>query len=666
VLENHELKMDDGVWRWSGELHPTTRLNAILEDRLRRVDASGRTILDVLALGEPLSLDALSALCGDSFERFGDLEGAGLVVVDNAHEVRLSHPLYAELLSSAMTTTDRRILTTKLADAFEPDADVSRLTVLRVATWRLESGRVPQPSLLVDAAEVAIAAFDYALAERLARRALDENAGLRAALALAEALSRLSRGAEAAAVLEPLAGQAGSDAERLQVVIARSLALTSAYGYRAEFARFVHEAEASVRDPHAVEALRVERAHFLVYGGHLEEGLALAAPALDAGADPLTRIRAFNALGAGWLCAGKVDSLCSLAMELLGPALAHQDEMPLGPMSIMAASLPALIVSGRIDEADATIGAIEAATPASDRSHDFSTYLTLTRGIVALFRGQVATAQRSLRESVPGMRAAALWRLSFPLALLAEAAALNGDAETAVAASEEADALVERARSLEGMVRRARAWAAFARGQRSLAAQLASDAAEWSGAHAQHTAEVLAWHDALRLAGDRAAATRLTSVGSTLEGEFGRVMTAHASAFLDNDGHALEAVSRQFEAIGSLLRAAEAAGHASVAFHRTGLAGRAERASARARTLRAACEGAHSPSLADLDEPVQLTRREREVVALAAEGLPSHVIAERLFVSTRTVEGHLHRSYAKLGVSDRRDLARLRGLGSSV
>jgi DNA-binding CsgD family transcriptional regulator len=66
-----------------------------------------------------------------------------------------------------------------------------------------------------------------------------------------------------------------------------------------------------------------------------------------------------------------------------------------------------------------------------------------------------------------------------------------------------------------------------------------------------------------------------------------------------------------------------------------------------------------------LGEPVGLTAREHEVVQLAAQGLSSSVIAERLFVSTRTVEGHLHRSYAKLGVSDRRDLARLLGIKPS-
>jgi DNA-binding NarL/FixJ family response regulator len=51
------------------------------------------------------------------------------------------------------------------------------------------------------------------------------------------------------------------------------------------------------------------------------------------------------------------------------------------------------------------------------------------------------------------------------------------------------------------------------------------------------------------------------------------------------------------------------------------------------------------------------TTREWENVRLAAGALQSNEIAERLFVSTRTVDGHLDRAYVKLGVTSRKDLA---------
>ncbi len=51
-----------------------------------------------------------------------------------------------------------------------------------------------------------------------------------------------------------------------------------------------------------------------------------------------------------------------------------------------------------------------------------------------------------------------------------------------------------------------------------------------------------------------------------------------------------------------------------------------------------------------------LTVRERQVIALIAEGLKNKQIAERLFISQTTVTHHLSSIYSKLGVSDRLEL----------
>jgi DNA-binding NarL/FixJ family response regulator len=52
-----------------------------------------------------------------------------------------------------------------------------------------------------------------------------------------------------------------------------------------------------------------------------------------------------------------------------------------------------------------------------------------------------------------------------------------------------------------------------------------------------------------------------------------------------------------------------------------------------------------------------LSRREREVAELVAHGLPNDRIAEEMLVSAKTVEDHLRRAFAKLGVSSRAALA---------
>ncbi|MEZ5235516.1 MAG: LuxR C-terminal-related transcriptional regulator [Acidimicrobiales bacterium] len=48
-----------------------------------------------------------------------------------------------------------------------------------------------------------------------------------------------------------------------------------------------------------------------------------------------------------------------------------------------------------------------------------------------------------------------------------------------------------------------------------------------------------------------------------------------------------------------------------------------------------------------------LTAAEREVLALVGHGLSNTAIAERLYVSRRTVETHVSRLYAKLGIANR-------------
>ena len=51
-----------------------------------------------------------------------------------------------------------------------------------------------------------------------------------------------------------------------------------------------------------------------------------------------------------------------------------------------------------------------------------------------------------------------------------------------------------------------------------------------------------------------------------------------------------------------------------------------------------------------------LTPQQRQVVRLAAEGLTNRQIAQRLYLSPRTVASHLHRSFPRLGVAGRHQL----------
>lgn len=60
-----------------------------------------------------------------------------------------------------------------------------------------------------------------------------------------------------------------------------------------------------------------------------------------------------------------------------------------------------------------------------------------------------------------------------------------------------------------------------------------------------------------------------------------------------------------------------------------------------------------------VDSYQTLTAREREVFHLAAEGLSNAEVAERLFISKRTVETHRGRIHRKLGVHGQADIIRV-------
>jgi len=62
------------------------------------------------------------------------------------------------------------------------------------------------------------------------------------------------------------------------------------------------------------------------------------------------------------------------------------------------------------------------------------------------------------------------------------------------------------------------------------------------------------------------------------------------------------------------------------------------------------------PGPRERDKP-RLSNREREIVALVAQGFKNKEIAERMFISEQTVKNHLHNIFDKLGVSDRLELA---------
>jgi DNA-binding CsgD family transcriptional regulator len=135
-------------------------------------------------------------------------------------------------------------------------------------------------------------------------------------------------------------------------------------------------------------------------------------------------------------------------------------------------------------------------------------------------------------------------------------------------------------------------------------------------------------------------------------------MAAQARGLANHDGDLLDAAADRFADLGALALAADAAAQAAREHADTGRRSKEVASSARAHGLASQGE-IRTPAVAAAARPLPISGREREIAMLVAAGLSNHQVADRLFVSLRTVEGHLYRIFAKLDISSRDQLRHL-------
>ena len=140
--------------------------------------------------------------------------------------------------------------------------------------------------------------------------------------------------------------------------------------------------------------------------------------------------------------------------------------------------------------------------------------------------------------------------------------------------------------------------------------------------------------------GGRRGIELLSQAGRVLDGSGARL--EHARAMTDL-GAALRRAGRRAESR-EMLRPALDLGHRCGALALTERA-RTELIAAGGRPRRLVLSGLDS-----------LTPSERRVAQLAAAGLPNRDIAQNLFITARTVEGHLTHAYQKLAITSREQL----------
>jgi DNA-binding CsgD family transcriptional regulator len=147
--------------------------------------------------------------------------------------------------------------------------------------------------------------------------------------------------------------------------------------------------------------------------------------------------------------------------------------------------------------------------------------------------------------------------------------------------------------------------------------------------------------------GDHAGAARFALEAVALFEERGNAVEAGRTRVLAGvalaAGGATEPAARELDRAHRDLRSCGAALHADAAARELRRLGR--------RVARPGRRAAGDAGVA------ALSGREREVAALIAEGRTDKEIAAALHLSPKTVEGHLSRIFAKLGVSSRAGLA---------
>jgi ATP/maltotriose-dependent transcriptional regulator MalT len=663
ALDAGVLQETSGMWRLRGALSPSTRLGEVVQLRLGALDEDQRLALELVSVGEPVGVADLELLVPAN--AIDDLQRRGLLDIfmdGGRHQARIAHPLYGEVVRAGLPLLRRREICRTLADVVEHSGARRREDTMRAALWRLDGGGAERPEMLLEGAHQARFAFDLPLCERLARAAYTLAPSAEAGCLLGEMLDMVGRHDEAEDVLAEAETLATSERDRALTALARSSNLFRGLGRSADAEAVVAAAEAAVRDEALRDELRAQQAVHLLFEGRFREVFAITDPLLARAGDRAFAHAALPGAVARAL-SGRTAEAIDIADRAFEARVALGDQVQMsGPGIYLVARALALLEAGRLAEA-AEYARLGYDGAAERQLRDGQAWFSVILGRICLNEGRVAAAARWFREAAiiygDYNHAGARWGYGG----LAHALALSGDLDGADAALADLDAEPPTPlRMMDPDIERGRACVLAQRGQYSLALDVLRHAAADAAATGRFVLESAALHDLARLGEAAAVLDRLRALADVVDGAFLPARLAHADALARHDGSGLDAAADAFEEIGALLLAAEASAAAAHAHTRDGLVRRAGESRARAARLADACEGARTPALADGAEITALTRREREVAELAARGLSNREVAEKLFVSTRTVENHLQRAYEKLGVRSRAELADALGI----
>jgi DNA-binding CsgD family transcriptional regulator/tetratricopeptide (TPR) repeat protein len=639
-----------------------TRLRELLATRFEGLHPPAREMLEIVAVGEPLELDLLLDLLRE-LDRRGDLDGLRrrhLVTIRSEGRrtvVTTAHPLYGEMVRAGLSSRRLRAVAATLAASLTETDLRRRGDALRAARWQLDAGRTHggrtlEPEVMIRGAAEALSRFDFSLTERLATAALaHEGADPATAMhLLGRSLLHQNRVEEAERVLSDATGVARTDEQLAQVILARAQNLFYS-GYDRSRAAEILEWGVAHIGANATLDLSAEAALYAGAMNDFRRALELCHAVLaDRDVADSTRLSAIVVHTLITSLDGRFADTRAWIDEGRRLAERHRFLLPLAPYQLDVNRSLLLWGSGQVD---AGIEELDRSLERAVEDNGPVGTVGMARGMQLVERGDLVAAHLALCEATVqlqrfdpfGNAAMAQYVLAWILGQLGRAQ----DARAALVGLPGELAEVEvRAVSFATC---ARSWLAASAGDVAAAGQLARAGGGRALDSTYHFWASVALYQAVRLGVAGSVADLLATSASHVREGLVPTMSEHARALVDGDATRIDSAARDFCAMGARLASAEAYAHASGLHARDGSAIAAGRSATRSRLLQRDCPGALTPALRA--RPAAISDRETDVAVLAVRGLSSREIAERLYLSRRTIDNHLGSIYRRLGVHGR-------------
>ncbi len=655
-IADGRVEKQGGTWRWVSDPIMPPGLVELIESRIGALPARVGDVVDALAVGEPIELAVLRRIVDpDAIEA---AEARGLIALHptaTGIDVRVSHPIYGEVRRKrAPATKLRRLRGLVAAELSAADGRDEIHVLVRRASLSLDSDLAPDTGLLTKGAHGAVWLGDLNLANRLAVAAIRLGAHPEPDFIRAHALSWLGRGAQAEAALAAIDVAQLSDGERARLAFLRASNMLWALGDPAGAKLLIDDAARTIpaQDRSYIDAF------LTVYWFAMDQP-----ESASAAAEVLALERLPPVVGAevAWVLttvdadAGRTATAVNDA-ETGYLAATRSFDAPHMRFNIADSHVSALVLAGRIGEA------VDVATRVHQQAATLPGAAQLlgpaVAGRAALGAGELHSACVLLEQAVLGLCAnhSLGWGFRYLIPRVT-ALAMRGHTKEAAAALATLNGLQRPFRALDEEQSIARAWVAASHGVVSEAIAELCSAADSARAVGRFAAEVLCLQTATQF-GDRTSAHRLSELESIVEGPRVGLASRFAAALRDDDAAQLAWLSEEFERMGDLVAALDAAAHAAQTHRHQGMRGSALGCASRAAALAERC-GADTPALRRAGERLPFTDREHEIVMLIGEGLSNRGVAERLTLSVRTVESHIYRAMSKTGTTTREELAAL-------